>query len=212
LDDEMKDWKFVASKENILLIVALGMVCLILAIMIWLARPQPYGSGILLVVLVYGLVASLSVTIPLFLLALLLAFSDFFALGTLAYGVGVHRGATGLVLVVVETSVRAFLVFGLFVLVLKAYNVPESRIGWLKYVLVTTVICGVPPMTLSVYLNNYVLFQLLGLLLSDLPFVLFGLLFLPLNALVLEFPRLLLAQRIWQMLVPKAGHSEKEVN
>ena len=139
-----------------------------------------------------------------FLLALLLAFSDFFALAQLAYG-----GATGLVLVVVETSVRAFLVFGLFVLVLEAYKVPNlSKRVWFKYALVTTVICGVPPMTLSVYLNNYVLFtafQGLVALVSDLPVVPVVLfLFLPLNALVLEFPRLLLAQRIWKMLLVKA--------
>jgi len=157
------------------------------------------------------------VPISLFLLAMLLAFSDFLALGQLAYG-----GATGLVLVVVETSVRTFLVFGLFVLVLEAYNVPNlSRRGWLKYALVTTVICAVPPMTLSVYLNNHVLFaafQGLLTLVSHLPvdritmLSLFAFLFLSLEALTLELPRLLLTQRIWQMLVLKAGHSEKEVN
>ena len=160
------------------------------------------------------------VPISLFLLAMLLAFSDFLALAQLAYGVGDH-GATGLVLVVVETSVRAFLVFGLFVLVLEAYKVPNlSRRGWLKYALVTTVICAVPPMTLSIYLNNHVLFaafQGLLTLVSHLPvdritmLSLFAFLFLSLDALTLELPRLLLGQRIWQMLLVKASrHSEKE--
>ena len=154
------------------------------------------------------------VPISLFLLAMLLTFSDFSAFGLFAYG-----GATGLVSVVVETSVRAFLVFGLLILVLKAYNLPESRIGWLKYFLVTTVICGVPPMTLSVYLNNYVLFTAFrGLedLLSHLPvdritmLSLFALLFLSLEALTLELPRLLLGQRLGQMLLAKAGKKPKE--
>ena len=149
------------------------------------------------------------VPISLFPLAMLLTLSDFSAFGLSGYG-----GPTGLVSVVVETSVRALLVFGLFLLVLKAYNLPESRIGWLKYFLVTTVICAVPPMTLSVYLNNYVLFTAFrGLedLLSHLPvdritmLSLFALLFLSLEALTLEFPRLLLAERIWQMLLVKAA-------
>jgi len=149
------------------------------------------------------------VPISLFLLAMLLAFSDFLAFGQFAYG-----GATGLVLVVVETSLRTSLVFGLLALVLEAYNVLRSGTGWLKYALVTTVICAVPPMTLSVYLNNYVLFTAFrGLedLLSHLPvdritvLSLFAFLFLSLEALTLELPRLLLAQRIWQMLLVKAG-------
>jgi len=130
---------------------------------------------------------------------MLLTFSDFSAFGLFAYG-----GPTGLVSVVVEISVRAFLVFGLFVLVLKAYKVPNlSKRGWFKYFLVTAAICGVPPMTLSVYLNNYVLFTAFGHLLtlvSHLPVSLFVFLFLPLNALVFEFPRLLLSQRIWRKM------------
>ena len=149
---------------------------------------------------------------------MLLAFFDFSAFGQFACG-----GATGLVLVVVETSVRAFLVFGLFVLVLEAYNVSKSGKGWLKYALVTTVICAVPPMTLSIYLNNYVLstaFQGLLTLVSDLPvqdasiedhmLSLFIFLFLSLEALTLELPRLLLGQRLGQMLLAKAGKKPKE--
>ena len=141
--------------------------------------------------------------ISLFLLAMLLTFSDFIGLGQFVYG-----GATGLLSVVVEISVRTFLVFGLFVLVLKAYKVPNlSKRGWFKYFLVTAAICGVPPMTLSIYLNNYVLFTAFGHLLtlvSHLPVSLFVFLFLSLEPLTLEFPRLLLTQRIWQMLLVKA--------
>ena len=147
---------------------------------------------------------------------MLLTFSDFLALGQLAYG-----GATGLVSVLVETSLRAFLVFGLFVLVLEAYNVPNlSRRGWFNYALVTTVICAVPPMTLSIYLNNYVLFHVLsqGLLdlISDLPvdritmLSLFIFLSLSLEALTLEFPRLLLTQRIWRKMKMERERGKKE--
>ena len=149
------------------------------------------------------------VPIFLFLLAMLLTFSDFIAFGQFAYG-----GATGLVIIVVETSLRTSLMFGLFVLVLEAHNVPKSGTGWLKYALVTTVICAVPPMTLSVYLNNYVLFaafQILVNLVSDLPVVpVILFLFLPLEALVLEFPRLLLAQRIWRKMKMERERRKKE--
>ena len=154
------------------------------------------------------------VPISLFMLAMLLAFSDFVALGQLAYG-----GATGLVSVVVETSLRTFLVFGLFVLVLEAYKVHKSRRGWLKYALVTTVICAVPPMTLSIYLNNHVLFaafQGLLTLVSHLPvdritmLSLFAFLFLSLEALTLELPRLLLVQRIWRKMNVERKTEERE--
>ena len=156
----------------------------------------------------------LRAAISLFLLSMLLAFSDFLAFGRIAYG-----GATALVSVVVETFVRVFLMFGLSALVLEAYSMPRSGTGWLKYALVTTVICAVPPITLSVYLNNHVLFAAFSGLLtpvSHLPvdtitmLSLFLFLFLSLEALTLEFPRLLLAQRIWRKMKMERERGEKE--
>ena len=154
----------------------------------------------------------------LLLLGILLAFLDFIAFGEILYSI-VGRVVLGLILVVAEAYVRTFIVLCAFVLLLEVYLGNLSRKGWLKYALVTMVICGVPPMTLSVYLNNYVLFTTFrGLedLLSHLPvdritmLGLFALLFLSLETLIVEFPRLLLAQRIWQKMKMERERGEKE--
>ena len=130
------------------------------------------------------------VPISLFLLTVLLTFSDFLAFGQLLSGLGTG----GLILVVGEACVRTFLVFGTFILVLEAYKVPNlSKRGWFKYFLVTAAICGVPPLTLSVFLRNYLLFTAFRGLEDPLSHLLA-------LASALEFPRLLLAQRIWRKM------------